>query len=96
MRFYIATYRNAFRRSYTLSGKQLAKFLLYSIGFFALLMGLYLLAWQVVIYTPMVDYLTAPGVMQFSIYAVHFFQFIVLLPVVILLMKMVTTYFCRK
>ncbi|MEQ4452609.1 MULTISPECIES: hypothetical protein [Kosakonia] len=96
MRFYIETYRNAFRRSHTLSGKQLAKFLLYSIGVFALLMGLYLLAWQVVIYTPVIDYLTAPGVMQFSIYAVHFFQFIVLLPVVILLMKMVAAYFCRK
>ncbi|WP_436872926.1 hypothetical protein [Kosakonia sacchari] len=96
MRFYIAVYRNAFRRSHTLSGKQLATFLLYSVVVFALLMGLYLLAWQVVIYTPVINYLTAPGVMQFSIYAVHFFQLIVLVPVATHLLKMVVAYLCRK
>lgn len=96
MRFYIATYRNAFRCSYILSGKQLAKFMLYSVVVFALLIGPYLLAWQVVIYTPMMEYLTAPGVMQFSTYAVHFFQVIVLLPMVIHLLKMMAAYFFRK
>ncbi|WBU47561.1 hypothetical protein PF050_13740 [Kosakonia pseudosacchari] len=79
-----------------MSGKQLAKFLLYSVVVFALLMGLYLLAWQVVIYTPVVDYLTAPGARQFSLYAVHFFQVMVLLPVAIHLLKMMAAYICRK
>ncbi len=79
-----------------MSGKQLTKFLLYSVLAFALLMGLYLLAWQVVIYTPVVDYLTAPVVMQFSLYAVQFFQVMVLLPVAIHLLKMMAAYICRK
>lgn len=89
MRFYIAAYRNAFCRGNTLSGKQLARFMLYSVVVFALLLALYLLAWQAVIHTPMVEYLTAPGVMQFSTYAVHFIQVIVLLPVVIHLLKII-------
>lgn len=96
MRNYFVLYRNAFRRNCTLRWKQLAIFIACSSLAFVLMTAALFFGLWLIIQTPVLPYLTAPGVMQFTRYSLHVFQAVVLLPVVIHLLKIMASRLSAK
>ncbi|EKK3975376.1 hypothetical protein ACN1T9_000505 [Cronobacter sakazakii] len=86
---YFTYWRNTLRWGYRLSIKQLLAFVGYSVIAYSFLLGFWLALFQVVAFTPLMEYLTADRVINSSIWVTRVAQALVGIPVMLHAVKTV-------
>ncbi|EOC0143394.1 hypothetical protein ACI0YY_000588 [Cronobacter sakazakii] len=86
---YFTYWRNTLRWGYRLSIKQLLAFMGYSVIAYSFLLGFWLALFQVVAFTPLMEYLTADRVINSSIWVTRVAQALVGIPVMLHAVKTV-------
>lgn len=81
MRIWFLQFINAFHWRAKLSFGALLRFIGLSVLAYALLVGLMMVGLQLILLTPVIERLTAPGVMAFTSGAVKVFMVVVFIPV---------------